>query len=124
MDMVYYFNDTYAGNYLLVSLILTIKGFIQYLSSTNVVVEDYVLTERENTHIEDVNTNDRGINEFEDTEEAEVNTKNTNQGSLLAEAIDRFYKLYEGRFHKMSNSILITREKYDEIVQILLQTPR
>jgi len=119
MDMVYYFNDTHAGNCLLVLLILTIEGFIQYLSSINVAVEDNVLTEQEDTHIEDVNTNDRGINEVEDTEEAEVNTNNTNQGSLLAEAKYHFYKFYEACFHKMSNSTLITREKYDEIVQIL-----
>jgi len=88
-----------------------------------VAMEDNVLTEQEHNHSEDRNTNDRGINEFEDTEDTEVNTNNTYQGSLLAEAKDRFYNLYEARFHKMSNSTLITREKYDEIVEILLQNP-
>ena len=51
MDMVYYFNDTHAGDCLLVSLILTIEGFIQYLSSTNVALEDNVLTEQEQNHL-------------------------------------------------------------------------
>jgi len=121
MDMVYYFNDTHAGDCLLVSLILTIEGFIQYLSSTNVALEDNVLTEQEHSPSEDRNTNDNGINEFDDTEDIEVDTNNKDQGSLLAEAKDRFYKLYEARFHKMSNSTLITREKYDKIVEILLR---
>jgi hypothetical protein len=62
MDMVYYFNDTHAGDCLLVSLILTMEGFIQYLSSTNVAMEDNVLMEQEHSHSEDRNTNDKGIN--------------------------------------------------------------
>jgi len=86
MDMVYYFNDTHAGDCLLVSLILTIEGFIQYLSSTNVALEDNVLTEQEHSHSEDRNTNDKVINEFDNTEDIEVNTNNKDQGSLLADA--------------------------------------
>ena len=86
-------------------------------------MEDNVLLEQEHSHSEDRNTNDKGINEFDDTEDIEVNTNNTCQGSLLAEAKDHFYKLYEACFHKMSNSTLITREKYDEIVEILLRNP-
>jgi hypothetical protein len=121
--MVYCFNDTHAGDCLLVSLILTIEGFIQYLSSTNVAIEDNVLMEQEHSHSEDRNTNDKGINEFDDTEDIEVHTNNTYLGSLLAEAKDRLNKLYEAHFHKMSNSTLITREEYDEIVEILLQNP-
>jgi hypothetical protein len=85
-----------------------------------VAMEDNVLTEQEHNHSEDRNTNDRGINEFEDTEDTEVNTYNTYEGSLLAEAKARIYNLYEAHFHKMSNSTLITREKYDEIVEIQL----
>jgi len=86
-------------------------------------MEDNVLTEQEHSHSEDRNTNDKGINEFDDTEDIEVHTNNTYLGSLLAEAKDRLNKLYEAHFHKMSNSTLITREKYDEIVEILLRNP-
>jgi vacuolar-type H+-ATPase subunit H len=67
MDMVYYFNGIHEGNCLLVLLILAIEGLIQYLSSTNVAVEDNILMEQEDTYIEDENKNDRGINEVEDT---------------------------------------------------------
>jgi hypothetical protein len=116
LDVLHCFHDVGGCDCLLVSLILPLDGFLQYLNTTNVAHDST------GTVDEDGSDEDNMSIRAGSTDNATVD--NEQEKTQMSDAKERFYKLYESRFKNMKNSTLITREKYDEIVSTLLQNSK
>jgi hypothetical protein len=119
MDLLYAIHAVKDNNTSVVSLMMTLDAFKEYILATNVAIEQHP-GKKSSLPPADISSLDNRISSDTESIVDESSANSNSDALLIKEAKVRFYEIYAEQFKKMTNSTLIMQERYNTIVKVLL----